>query len=95
MNYDFDEASNDVEVGDIIDIIVEVEVVVDMPDKVEVEDSVASTSQRSQRTRSRPTRLQDYEVNSDDEVTPYGELVHFALLVGVKLIKYSKALNDK
>ena len=42
MSQDFDEASNDVEV----------EAVPDMPDTVEVEDGVAITSQRPQRTRS-------------------------------------------
>jgi hypothetical protein len=89
MIYDFDEASNDVEVEDIVDIQFKVEVVTDMPDIIKVEDSVTSTSQRPQRTRSHPTRLQDYEVTGDDEVTPDGELVNFALLVGAESINYS------
>ena len=72
MRYDFDEASNDVEVEDIIDIPVEVEGIADMLDIIKVEDGVGSTRQRPQRTRVRPTRLQDYEVTSDDEVTPDG-----------------------
>ncbi|KAI5405338.1 hypothetical protein KIW84_052203 [Lathyrus oleraceus] len=80
MSYYFDEESNDVEVEDIFDIRVEVEAIADMTDTVEVEDGVASTSQRPQITRSLPTRLQDYKVTGDDEVTPDGELVHFSLL---------------
>ena len=67
MSYDFDEASNDVEVEDIVDIPVEVE-----PDTFEDEKVIASTSQRPQRTRARPARLQDYEVVGDDEVTTDG-----------------------
>ncbi|KAI5412141.1 hypothetical protein KIW84_056990 [Lathyrus oleraceus] len=59
MSYDFDEASNDVKVEDIINISVEVEVAADMPDTVEVEDGIASTSQRPQRTILHPIRLQD------------------------------------
>lgn len=43
-----------------------------MLDTVKIEDGLASTSQRPQRTRARPTRLQDYEVTSVDEVTPDG-----------------------
>lgn len=95
MSYDFDEVSNNVEVEDIIDISVKVEVVTDMPDTVEVEDGVSSTSQKPQRTRARPTILQDYEVTGDGEVTPDGELVHLALLAGSEPINYSETLNDK
>ncbi|KAI5404849.1 hypothetical protein KIW84_051859 [Lathyrus oleraceus] len=89
MSYDFDEASNDVEVED---ILIEIEAAVDMPDIVEVEDGVAS--QRPQRTRARPTILKDYEVTGD-EVTSDGELVHFFLLAGAEPINHSEALNDK
>ncbi|KAI5426456.1 hypothetical protein KIW84_032038 [Lathyrus oleraceus] len=85
MSYDFDEASSDVEVKDIIDNPVEVEVVADIPDIVEVREVMASTSQRPKRTRSRPERLQDYEVVGDDEVTTDGELFHFSLPVGVEV----------
>jgi hypothetical protein len=53
------------------------------------------TSQIPQRTRACPTRLQDYEVTGDDEVTPDGELVHFTLLARVEPINYSESLNDK
>ncbi|KAI5394711.1 hypothetical protein KIW84_061367 [Lathyrus oleraceus] len=81
-SYDFDEASSNVEVKDIVDILVEVEAATDMPDIVEVEDCVTSTSQRAQRTRVHPVRLQDYEVIGDDEVTPNGELVYLSLLAG-------------
>ncbi|KAI5401720.1 hypothetical protein KIW84_066260 [Lathyrus oleraceus] len=95
MSCDFDEASNNVEVEDIINIPVKFVVVSDMLETEEVKDGVASTSQRPQRTRDRPVRLQDYEVIGDDEVTPDGELVHFSLLTGVKSINYSEALNDK
>ncbi|KAI5434431.1 hypothetical protein KIW84_021320 [Lathyrus oleraceus] len=69
MSYDFDEASNDVEVEEIVDIPVEVKVVDDIPDTVEVEEVMANTSQRPQRTKARPKILQDYEVVGDDEVT--------------------------
>jgi hypothetical protein len=55
---------------------------------------VASISRRPQRNRVPPTRLQDYEVTGDDEVTPDGELVHFALLVGAEPINYSEALKS-
>lgn len=40
---------------------VEVEVVADIPDTNEVEEGVASTSQRPQRNRVSPIRLQDFE----------------------------------
>ena len=43
---------------------------------------MAETSQRPQRNRVLPTRLHDYEVVGDDEITPDGDLVHFALLAG-------------
>ncbi|XP_050875176.1 uncharacterized protein LOC127078793 [Lathyrus oleraceus] len=95
MSYDFDEASSDVEVKDIVNIPVEVRVVDDIPDIVEVKNGVSSTSQRPQRTRARPTRLQDYKVTDDDKVTRDGELVHFALLADGESINYSEALNDK
>lgn len=65
-----------------------------MPDIVKVEDGVASTRQRPQSTRVRPTRLQYYEVTGDDEVTSNGELVHFSLLTDVEPINYSKALKN-
>lgn len=92
MSCDFDGESKDVEVEDIINIPTVVEAVADMSDTFEVEYSVASTSQR---TRARPIRLQYYEVIGDDEVTPDGELVHFALLAGVEPINPREALNDK
>ena len=34
-------------------------------------------------------------MTGDDEVTPNGELVHFSLLAGVKLINYREALTIK
>ena len=67
MSYEFDEASNDVEVEDIVDILVEIEAIADIP--YTVKDVMASTSQRPKRTRTRPAMLQDYEVVGDDEVT--------------------------
>ena len=95
MSSDFNEAGNDVEVEDIVDPPVEeeVEAVADILDIVEVEENVAGTSQRPQRTRVLPTRLHDYEVVGDDEVTPDGELVHFALLAGAEPINYNEALK--
>lgn len=93
MSYDFEEASNDIEVEDIVNILIEVEAVADMPNTVEVEDGVAS--QRPQRTRVCPTRLQYCIVTGDDEVTPDGELIHFSLIVGAEQINYSEVLNDK
>ncbi|KAI5413406.1 Phosphatidylinositol/phosphatidylcholine transfer protein sfh6, variant 2 [Lathyrus oleraceus] len=68
MSYDFDKASNNVELEDIIDILVKVEATANISDTFEIEDSVTSTSQRPQRTRVLPVRLQDYEVTGDDEV---------------------------
>ena len=44
--YDFDEANNDVKVEDIIDIPIKVEETIDLLDTVEIEDRVASNSQR-------------------------------------------------
>ena len=83
MSFDFDEETDEV----VIEGIVE--------NPVEVEEGVASTNQRPQRTRVRPIRLQDYEVTGDDEVIPDGELVHFSLLAGVEPINYSEALKIK
>lgn len=74
---------------------VEVEVVVDIPEIVEVKEGVASTSQRPQRARVLPARLQDCEVVGDDEVTPDGDFVHFALLAGDEPINYRETLKDK
>ena len=54
---------------------------------------MAETSQIPQRNRVLPTRLHDYEVVGDDEVTPDGELVHFSLLAGAEPINYSEALK--
>ncbi|XP_058782680.1 uncharacterized protein LOC131657233 [Vicia villosa] len=68
---------------------VEVEGFSNIPDRVEVEEGVAATSQRPQRTRILPSILKDYEVAGDDEVTPDGELFHFALLAGDESINYS------
>ena len=56
---------------------------------------MAGTSQRSQRTKVLPTRLHNYEVVGDDEVTPDGELFHFALLAGAEPINHNKALKIK
>ncbi|KAI5447187.1 hypothetical protein KIW84_014876 [Lathyrus oleraceus] len=95
MSCDFKEESNDVEVEEIVDISVKVDVITNMPDTVEVEDGIASTSKWPQRTRSHSAKLQDYEVTADDEVTPNGESVHFSLLVGDEPINYSEALNNK
>ena len=79
--------------------------VADIPDTVKVEEVVAETSQRPQRNRVLPTRLHDYKVVGDDQVTPDrelvhfalpdGELVHFALLAGAEPINYSEALKTK
>lgn len=70
MSYDVDEETEEVKI----------EVVADVPDTVKVEKGVANTSQRPQRTRVLPARLQDCEVVDDDEVTSNGDLVNFALL---------------
>lgn len=56
---------------------------------------MASISQRSQRTRVLPARLQDCKLVGDDEVTPDGDFVHFSLLAVIELINYCKALKDK
>ncbi|KAI5411740.1 hypothetical protein KIW84_056710 [Lathyrus oleraceus] len=70
MSYDVDEEADKVEVEAIADI--PVEVIGDIPDTIKVEKGMASTSQRPQRNKVRPLRLQDYEVTSDDEVKPDG-----------------------
>lgn len=94
MSYDFNEASNDVEVKDIIDIPVEVEVVADILDTFEAGKVMASISQRPVRTRARSVRLQDYELIGDYEVTTDEGLIYFALLEGVEPINYSEALKN-
>ena len=63
--------------------------------EVEASNREVVASTRPQRTRVLPTRLQDYEVVSDDEVTKDRELVHFALLAGAEPINYSKTLKNK
>ncbi|XP_058784535.1 uncharacterized protein LOC131659343 [Vicia villosa] len=78
MSSDFEEATAEFEVSAIFDTPVEVEAVSNILDTAKVEEGVAATSQRPQRTRILPARLQDYEVDGDDEVTPDGEIVHFA-----------------
>ena len=95
MNFDFDEETNEVEVEGIVKNPVEVEeeAVADTPVTVEVEEVVDETSQRPQRNRVLPTKLHDYEVMGDDEITPDGELVHFALLAGVEPINHTEALK--
>ena len=95
MSSDVDEETDEVEVEGIVENPVEVEeeAVADTPVTVEVEEVMAETSQRPQRNRVLPTRLHDYEVMGDDEITPDGELVHFALLAGAEPINYSEALK--
>lgn len=41
-----------------------------------------------------PARLQVYEVRCDNEVTPDGELVYFALIAGGEPINYIEALKN-
>ena len=94
LSYGFEEETNEVEVEEIVDILVEVKVVADIPDIVEVEEEVASTSHRPQRTRVRRSRLQGYDVTGDDEVTLDRKLVYFALLAGAEPINYSEALKS-
>ena len=95
MSYDVDEETDEVEVDGIIEnpIEFEEEAVDNIPNTVEVEEDMAETSQRPQRNRVLPTILHDYEVVGDDEITPDGELVHFALLAGAEPINYSEALK--
>ncbi|KAI5447088.1 hypothetical protein KIW84_014802 [Lathyrus oleraceus] len=81
ISYGIDEETNEVKVDAITNI--PVKVVIKISGIVKVEEVMDNTSQRPQRTRVRPARLQDYKVTGDDEVTPNGELVHFSLLAGV------------
>ena len=45
-------------------------------DEIEAAANVNQT-QRPQKERHIPSRLSDYEILHDSEVTPYGDLVHF------------------
>ncbi|XP_058757405.1 uncharacterized protein LOC131630662 [Vicia villosa] len=87
MRSDFEEATTEVEVDAIVETRVKVEAVTNIPDTVEVEDGVIDISQRPQRTQTLPVRLQDYDVAGDGEVTPDGQLIHFALLGGGSKVK--------
>lgn len=89
MSYGVNEESSDHEEVPVNDILIALEV------EEDDRESEASTSQRPQRTRVLPIRLQDCEVVGDDVVTPYGELVHFTLLAGVEPIYYTDALKNK
>lgn len=85
MSYGTNEETGEVKFGVVADIL----------DIIEVEEGVTNTSQRHQRTRVLPTRLQDCEVVGDDEVTPNRDLVHFDLLAGAEHINYNEAFKDK
>ncbi|XP_050896665.1 uncharacterized protein LOC127103453 [Lathyrus oleraceus] len=89
VSYGFDEESSERKEIPSNCVLVTVEV------EVENSESVANTSQRTLITRVLPARLQYYEVVGDDEVTPDGNLVHFALLIGVEPINYNEALKNK
>lgn len=54
-SYVFDESLNEVKVKQIIDILVEVQAISEIPYTIEVEEGVAITSQRPQRTNVQPT----------------------------------------
>lgn len=95
LSNEFNEETDEVKVEEIADIQIKVQAVVGIPDTIEVEEGVFRKRQKAQRTRVRPSRLQDYEVIGDDDVTPDGELVHFALLAGFEPINYSEALENK
>lgn len=49
---------------------------------------------RSQRARTIPTRLQDYDLISDAAVNAEGDLVHFALLSEAEPVSLDQALQD-
>lgn len=85
MSYGIDKETDEVKFEAIADIL----------DTFEVEEGVASTSQRPQRTRVLPERLQDYEVVGNDEVTPDVYSLHFTLLAGAEPINYSEVFKDK
>ncbi|XP_058746106.1 uncharacterized protein LOC131618977 [Vicia villosa] len=95
MSSNFNEETTEVEVDEIFKTLVEVEAVANTHDTVEVKEGVADTSQRPQRTRILPARLQEYEVTGDDKVTSDGELVHFSLLAGDEPINYNEALKSQ
>lgn len=89
MSYGFDEESNQHEEIRVNNIPVTIKV------EAENREGVASTSQRPQIIRVLLARLQDCEVVGEDEVTPNGDLVHFALLAGDEPINYNEALKNK
>lgn len=62
-------------------------------DEVENHDDKETLIQRPQRTRKTPTRLQDYEVIGDNEVTSDGDLVQFSLIAYANPINHNKALR--
>ncbi|XP_050909629.1 uncharacterized protein LOC127123453 [Lathyrus oleraceus] len=55
MSYNFDKASQDVEVEDIVYIRIEVKAVINIINTFKFEEVMASTSQRPQRTKASPT----------------------------------------
>lgn len=52
----------------------------------------SAESERPQRHRQPPSRLQDYEVNLDDSVNEDGELVHFAFFADLEPVTLEEAL---
>jgi hypothetical protein len=61
------------------------------------EDSAGSTqasSSRPQRQRQMPARLQDCEINADNEVNEEGDLVHLAFLADSEPVNDSEALRN-
>lgn len=86
MSYVIDEETNEVEV----------KAAADLSNTIEVEECVASTTQRPQRTRFLIARLLGWELVGDDEVTQDEDIIHFALLASVEpILNYSEALENK
>lgn len=97
IDYEVDEGSSAHEEIPVNDTLAIVKVKDDNRFKVKADnrEGVASTSQRPQRTRVIPRRLQDCEMVGDNKVTQDGDLIHFSLLAGVEPISYSEASKDK
>ncbi|GAU33832.1 hypothetical protein TSUD_393400 [Trifolium subterraneum] len=66
----------------------------DSLNEVETVPEVGEPSNRPQRTRQVPNRLNDCEITSDNAVNDEGDIIHFALLADSEPIDYKDALKN-
>lgn len=68
----------------------------DSTGRVREEDPVPAENEvrRSERVRQLPSRLQDYDMESDSAVNADGDLVHFALFCETELVSVDEAMED-